>query len=108
MRKKTVTRLIVSSHFHQDSKIRYLSNDTYESSTTFNRKVCPFGVSFNKLTGRWKQTVLLVVFRKKVFPGQKVSVAIEQESPTTFVWKKIISLLRSITLRADARILLLC
>ena len=106
--KKTVTLLIVGSHVHQDSTIRYLSNDTFGSSTTFNREDCPFGVSFNKLDDRWKQTVFSSGCPQKVSPGHELSIAIEQESPTTFVRKKVISLLRSLTLRADARRLLHC
>ena len=38
---------------------------------------------------------------RKVSPGQKFLVAIERESPTTFVRKIVISLLRSITLGAE-------
>ena len=72
---------------HQDSKIRYLSNDTFGSSTTFNRKDCPFGVSFNNLNDRWKQTIFSSSCPQKVFPGHEFSVAIKRESPTTFVWK---------------------
>ena len=40
--------------------------------------------------------------------GQIILVAIERESPTTSVLKKVIDLLRFITLRADARRLLQC
>ena len=39
------------------------------------------------LSGSWPQ---------KVSPGQHFSVATKQESPTTFAWKKVISLFRSI------------
>ena len=55
--KKTVTLLIVGSHVHWDTKFRYLSNNSFRSSTTFNREDCLFGVSFNKLNDRWKRTV---------------------------------------------------
>ena len=45
---------------------------------------------------------------RKIPAGQKFSVAIERDSPTTFVWKNVISLLRSITLRAEGIRLLSC
>ena len=44
--------------------------------------------------------------RQKV--GHVVSKAIERESSTTFNWKIVISMMRSITLRADTKILLPC
>ena len=66
--KKLVKMLSVGDNVHQDSKIRYLLNDTYESSTTFNRKGYPFGVSFNKLNDRWKQTVFSSS-RPQIVPG---------------------------------------
>ena len=43
---------------------------------------------------------------QKISAGQKFSVAIERESKTTLLEKIVPSLLRSITLRADARRLL--
>ena len=55
--KKTVTLLIVGSHVHWNTKFWYLSNNSFRSSTTFNREDCLFGVSFNKLNDRWKHTV---------------------------------------------------
>ena len=39
------------------TKLWYLSNDCFTSQTTFIREEYPFGVSFNKLNDRWKQTV---------------------------------------------------
>ena len=60
-RKKTVLLLSVGSKVHQDTKIRYLSNDSFRSSTTFARKDDRFGVLLNKLDSRWKETVFLVI-----------------------------------------------
>ena len=64
--KKTVALLIVGSHVHQDIDIRYLSNDSFGSSTTFNREDCRFCVSREKLDNRWKQTFFLVVVSRKI------------------------------------------
>ena len=64
--KKTVILLSVGSNVHQDTKIQYLSNDSFKSSTTFNREDCLLGVSFNKLNDRWKQTVFSSSSTKKV------------------------------------------
>ena len=63
-RKKNVILLSVGTNAHHDSKIRYLSNDSFRSSTTFIRKDDRFGVSLNKLASRWKQTVFMVVVGK--------------------------------------------
>ena len=62
--KTTVTPPNVHSHVHPDAKVHYLSNDSFKSQTRFLRKEYRFGVSFIKLD-RWKQTVFLVVVRKK-------------------------------------------
>ena len=69
MHKKTVIPLSVGSNVHQDTDIRYLSNDSFRSSTAFNREDCPFGVSYNKLNDRWKQTVFSSSRPQKVSPG---------------------------------------
>ena len=55
--KQTVILPSVGSDVHQDTDIRYLSNDSFRSSTAFNREDCPFGVSFNKFDNRRKQIV---------------------------------------------------
>ena len=86
--KKTVILLSVGSKDHQDTEMRYLSNNSFESSTTFNRDYCPFGVSFSKLNVSWKQTVFSSSCPQTVSLGYEVSVAIGQESLTTFVWKR--------------------
>ena len=106
--KKTVTLLIVGIHVHQGTDIQYLSNDSFGSSTTFNREDCPFGVSFNKLNDRWKQTVFSSSCPQKNSPGHEVSVAIKQESLKTFFWKKVSSISRSIIWSAGAKRLLYC
>ena len=107
MRKNTVIPLSVGSNVHQDTDIRYLSNDSFRSSTAFNREDCPIGVSFNKFDDRWKQIVFSGSCPQKVSPGHKLSVAIERESLQQLSFeKKVVSLLRSITSTADARRLL--
>ena len=88
MRKKTVIPLSVGSNVHQDTDIRYLLNDSFRSSTAVNRKDCPFGVSFNILNDRWKQTVFSSSCPQKICLAHEFSVVIEREFPTTFVWKK--------------------
>ena len=62
--KNAVTLLIVDSHVHRGTKIWYLSHDSFRSPRIFNQKVGRFVVSFNKLDGRWKQTVYVVVVLK--------------------------------------------
>ena len=76
--------------------MRCLSNNSFRSSTTFNREDCPFGVSFNILNDRWKQTVFYSSSLQKVSWGHEVSVAIKRESVTTIFWKKDSSMSRSI------------
>ena len=64
--KNTVTLLIVDSHVHRGTKFRYLSNDSFRSSTTFNREDCPLGVSFNKFDDRCKQTFFSGSYPRKI------------------------------------------
>ena len=68
---KRLLLLSVSSNVHRDTKIRYLSNDSFRFSTTFMRKDCRFDVSFSRLDDGLKQTVFLVVVRI-CFTGTKV------------------------------------
>ena len=78
------------------------------SSPTFNREDCIFGVSYNKLNDKWKQTVFSGSCLRKISPGLEVSVAIKQESLPTFFWKTFSSMSRSIIWSAGVKSLLYC
>ena len=79
---KTVTLLFVGSHVHRDTKFRYLSYDSFRSSTTFIRRDGVFGGSSNKLDSRWKQTVFSGSCSQNIVLGHAVPVAIEPGSST--------------------------
>ena len=79
-----------------------------KKTTTFNREDYPLGVSFNKLYDRWKQTVSSNSSPQNVSPGHEVSVAIKRESLTTFFWKKVSFMSRSIIWSAGSKTLLYC
>ena len=107
-RQKTVNLVSVGTNVHQVIKIWYLLNDSFMSSTTFNRDDCLFGVSFNELNDRWKPTVFSGSCLLKVSPGHEVSVAIKQESLPIFFCKTFSSMSRSINWSAGAKRLLYC
>ena len=79
----------------RDIMFRYLSYDSFGSSTTSIRKDGRFRVSFNKLDSRWEQTVFSGRCWQNIVPGLAVPVAIEPGSSTTAFEKIVISLLRS-------------
>ena len=101
-RKKTVILLSVCSNVHQDSEIHYLSNDSFRSSTTFIRKDGRFGVSSTNLTAAGSRRFFWWL-SETVVPGHEVSEGIDRDPSTIFI-----TMLRSITLRADTRRLLHC
>ena len=105
---KTVLLLSVGSNVHQHAKIPYLSNKRFRSSTTFIGKDCCFGVSINKLDSRWKQTVFFWELSAERCTWTWGSGSYRNRVFNNFVWKSLVSLLHSISLRADGIRLLYC